>query len=213
MMNKRVRAEIYKFKKDNPKIRFCLGTVALIAMCVMFLIISTFTQIKFDMNIPEIGMQSDFKFEYIPQIPVVLYIAALLGEMWALVAVLVYIIMGLTPCMPVFALGGGLSYFFQYSFGYILAYIPAVLFVSRELNNGKAFWHKITATLYGIAVIHVLGILYMIVVSMLRQDAFDAITNMIYYQSMNKIIYDIIIGFFAVLFARGCRKLLWIIMG
>lgn len=213
MMNKRVRAEISKFKKDNPRIKFCLGTIALIAMSVMLLIISTFTQIKFDLNIPEIGMQSNFKFEYIPQIPVVLYIAALLGEFWALVAIVIYILMGLTPYFPVFGLGGGLSYFFQYSFGYILAYIPAVFFVSRELNNGKAFWHKITATLFGISVIHVFGMVYMVIVSMLRHDAFDSITNMIYYQSMSKILYDIIIGFLAVLFARGCRKLMWMIMG
>ena len=71
MVNKRLKAGIKKFHKSNPRIRFCLGTIALVTLSIMMLIIATFTQIKINFNIPESGIISYLKFEYIPQIPVV----------------------------------------------------------------------------------------------------------------------------------------------
>ncbi len=213
MINKRVKEGIKQFHKPNPRIRFCLGTIALIAVCVMLLIIATFTQIKMNFNIPENGIISYLKFEYIPQIPCVLFIAALLGECWGLFAVLIYIIMGLTHLYPVFALGGGLSYIFQYNFGYIFGYIFAVLLTSKELKNGNSVLHILLAAFYGIFIIHLIGIVYMTIIALLRQDSWDFITNMIYFQSLSKLLYDIVFGFIAILIAKSCRRLLWIIMG
>ena len=89
MMNKRVKEGIKKFHTKNPRVKFCLGTLALVGLCVMFLIIATFTQIKFD--VPNAGISEYLRFEYIPQIPVVLFTATLLGECWGLLATLLYI--------------------------------------------------------------------------------------------------------------------------
>ena len=211
MMNKRVKEGIKKFHTKNPRIKFCLGTLALVGLCVMFLIIATFTQIKFNMS--DVGLDSYLKFEYIPQIPVVLFIAALLGECWGLLTILLYIGFGLTGIYPVFALGGGFSYVFQYNFGYILAYIFAVLLVSKELKKGTSFWHLILATLYGVFIIHIIGILYLTIIALLNHDSFEMIVNLIYYQSISKMLYDIVLGFLTVLVAKGSRRLLWIIMG
>ena len=211
MMNKRIKEGIKKFHTRNPKIKFCLGTLALVSICVMFLIIATFTQIKF--NMADVGLDSYLKFEYIPQIPVVLFIAALLGECWGLLTILLYIGFGLTGIYPVFALGGGLSYVFQYNFGYILAFIFAVLFVSKELKKGTSFFNLIIATLSGVVIIHIIGILYLTIIAMLNNDSFEMIVNLIYYQSISKILYDIVFSFLAVLIAKGSRRLLWIIMG
>ena len=119
MISKRVKAGIKNFHKENVRIKFSLGTLALVCFCVVLLVIATFTQIKINFNIPvESGIGSYMKFEYIPQIPIVIFIATLLGECWGLLAVLIYILLGLTPWYPIFALGGGLSYIFQYNFGY-----------------------------------------------------------------------------------------------
>ena len=93
MMNKRVKAEIKKLHKENYRIRFCLGTIALVFLCIFLLIMATFTQIKLNLNIPETSISSYVKFEYIPQIPVVLFIAALLGEFWGLLSILIYIVL------------------------------------------------------------------------------------------------------------------------
>ncbi|MBQ8886742.1 MAG: biotin transporter BioY [Candidatus Gastranaerophilales bacterium] len=211
MMNKRVKEGIKKFHTKNPRIKFCLGTLALVGLCVMFLIIATFTQIKFNMS--DVGLDSYLKFEYIPQIPVVLFIAALLGECWGLLTILLYIGFGLTGIYPVFALGGGLSYVFQYNFGYILAFIFAVILVSKEFKKGTSFLNLILATLSGVFIIHIIGILYLTIIAMLNNDSFEMIINLIYYQSISKMLYDIVLGFLAILIAKGSRRLLWIIMG
>ena len=211
MMNKRVKEGIKKFHTKNPRIKFCLGTLALVGICVMFLIIATFTQIKFNME--DVGLDSYLKFEYIPQIPVVLFIAALLGECWGLLTILLYIGFGLTGIYPVFALGGGLSYVFQYNFGYILSFIFAVLLISKELKKGASFWNLILATLYGVFIIHIIGVLYLTIIALLNKDSSEMIINLIYYQSISRILYDIVLGFLAVLIAKGSRRLLWIIMG
>lgn len=213
MINKRIKQGLKNLHGDNRKIKFCLGALALVAICVLLLIISTFTRINLNFNIPSNGVDSYLKFEYIPQIPVVIFIAALLGEVWGLITVLIYIIMGLTPWFPVFALGGGLGYVFQYNFGYIFAYIFSVILCANELKRGSSFWNVIFAMLYGVLSIHVIGIVYMAIIALIRHDSFEFMQNWIYYQSLSKILYDIVFGILAILVAKGCRKLLWLVMG
>ena len=212
IVNKRIKNGIKKYHKPNVRIKFCLGTIALVSICVMLLIISTFTQIKFNFDMTQTELLSYLKFEYIPQIPAVLFIAALLGEFWGLAAVLIYIIMGLTPFFPVFALGGGLSYVFQYNFGYIFAYLFAVFFAAKQIKNNNSIPDILLGVLYGILIIHIIGILYMFIIALLRHDSVDFIFNWIYYQSLSKILYDVVFGFIAVLIAIIVRKLLWILI-
>ena len=212
MIDKRFKAGIKKIHKPTQRIRFCLGTLVLVAFCVLLLIIGTFTQIKINFNLPDSGLSSYLKFEYIPQIPIVIFIAALLDEFWGLVAILIYIIMGLTPWYPVFALGGGMSYMFQYNFGYIFAFIFAVLLTTKQLKHGEGILNMIFAVLYGVCIIHIIGIVYMCIIALLRHDSFAFISNVIYYQSFAKILYDIVFSFLAILIARGSRKLLWVVM-
>ena len=214
MMNKRVKEGIRKFRKENTRIRFCLGTLALIFFSVVLLIIATFTQIKVDFNIPfNSGISDYLKFEYIPQIPTVIFIATLLGECWGLLAILIYIFLGLTPWFPIFALGGGLSYIFQYNFGYIFAYIFAVVLTAGELKKNDSIWTSLKAVLYGVLSVHVIGSIYMAIIALFRQDSIYFVSNWIYYQSLSKILYDIVFGILALILAKGCRKILWLIMG
>ena len=121
--------------------------------------------------------------------------------------------MGLTPWFPVFALGGGASYIFQYNFGYIFAYIFSVILCAKELKRGNGILNIIFAMLYGVLTIHVIGIIYMIIIALIRHDSFQFMQNWIYYQSLSKILYDIIFGILAILLAKGCRKMLWLVMG
>ena len=213
MVNKRVKAEITKFHKENYRIRFCLGTIALVCICIILIVIATFTQIKINFNIPENTLGTYLKFEYIPQIPVILFTAALLGECWGLIAVITYIILGLTPFFPVFALGGGLSYVFQYNFGYIFAYIFAVLISAKLLKGKPSILKMVQSVICGVLIIHIIGILYMSVIALLRHDSVDFIKNWIYYQSVSKLLYDIVFSFIAVIIARGIRRILWLLMG
>lgn len=213
MINKRVKEGIKKIHTPSSQIKFCLGTIALMLLCLMLLIIATFTQIKINFNLPDSGLSSYLKFEYIPQIPAVLFIAALLGEGWGLIVILAYIIMGLTPWFPVFALGGGLSYIFQYNFGYIFAFIFSVLLTAKELKNGNSILNIVLAVFYGVFSVHIIGIIYMIIIAIIRHDSADFISSWIYFQSLSKILYDVVFGLIAIILAKGMRKLLWIIMG
>ena len=212
MLNKRITAEIKKFHKENFRIKFCLGTIALICVCVALLIIATFTQISVNLSHTENSLGNYLRFEYIPQIPIVLFIAALLGEAWGLASILIYILTGLF-IFPVFALGGGPSYIFQYNFGYIFAYIFSVLIVSKQLKGKPSTVNIIKAVIYGVLIIHLIGIIYMFIIALIRHDSFDFIKNWIYYQSLSKLLYDIVFGFIAVFLAKAIRRVLWIIMG
>lgn len=213
MINKRIKAGIKKIHKQDPKIRFCLGTLVILAFCIILLIIGTFTQIKINFNIPDNGIFSYLKFEYIMQIPIVIFIAALLGEFWGMLAVLIYIILGLTPWYPIFGLGGGLAYVFQYNFGYIFSFIFSVFLTTKQLKKGDSIINLLISTLYGVGIIHLIGIFYMFIISLLRHDSMDFISNMIYFQSFAKILYDIVFSFLAIIIAKGSRKILWVLMG
>ncbi len=212
MLNKRIKEGIKSLPNDNPQIRFCLGTVALMFFCITLLIIGTFTQITIDFGSQE-NINSYLRFEYIPQIPIVIFIAALLGEVWGLVTILFYIIAGLTPMFPYFGLGGGLSYIFQYNFGYIFAYIFAVILCTKELKRGHGIVNIIFAVLYAVLTIHLIGIVYLFIIALIRHDSMQFIGNLIYYQSLLKIIYDIVFGVIAIFLAKFIKKFLWIITG
>ncbi len=213
MLNKRIKEGIKKYHNPNKRIRFCLGTLALVCLCFILLIVSTFTQIKINFQLPDDGIHNYLKFEYIPQIPVVIFIAGLLGEYWGLFTVVLYILTGLSGLFPVFALGGGLGYIFQYNFGYIFAYIFGLIFVSKELNKSTGLAHIILAVLYGVLTIHLIGTFYMIIISLIRHESLDFMANWIYFQSLSKILYDIVFGIIALITAKGLRKILWLILG
>ncbi|MBQ3640428.1 biotin transporter BioY [bacterium] len=212
MLNKRVKEGIKSLHTESPQIRFCLGTLALMFFCIVLLVIATFTQIRIDFGAQN-SVSNYLRFEYIPQIPIVIFIAALLGETWGLVTILFYIILGLTPAFPFFGLGGGLTYIFQYNFGYIFAYIFAVLLSAKELKRGNGILNIVFAMLYAVISIHAIGIIYMFIVALIRHDSLQFMGNFIYYQSLSKILYDIVFGIIAILFAKLCKKFIWLITG
>ena len=147
-MSKRVAKQINSFKYKGEPIRITVGTLVLTAMCVLLIIVATFTQvtlkhpyIPFDslsflaVETNENAILHHFikSYKYIPQIPVVFFIVALMGRKFGLLAILMYIFLGLI--FPIFALGGGISYFFEYGFGYILAFLPAIFFAGTLLKG------------------------------------------------------------------------------
>ena len=210
MLNKRIKEELKNIKNKEPQMKFSLGTLSLVAVCLALLIISTFTQIRF--SGVDTGINTYWKFEYIPQIPIVLFIATLLGESFGLLTILIYIILGLTPNYPIFGMGGGLSYIFQYNFGYIFAYIFAIILSAKELKKGNSITYTLKATLLGVLVIHLIGIFYMTINALIRHDSFAFIGNWIYYQSLSKILFDIVFGIIAILIGKGIKKILWLIL-
>lgn len=226
-MTKRIEKQLKKFKYENQPLRLNLGVLVLIGICSFLIVIATFTQFSFDHFIIPLDAFSyigaNFKnpiimahflkhCRYIPQIPTVMFIAALLGRRFGIISVLIYIIIGLFVA-PVFALGGGLEYIFQYSFGYILAYIPAVFFAGSILKSGLNYRNMVQATFVGVLTIHIVGILYMLFIAALQKENYALILGWISAQSGLKIIYDLLFSFLAMTVAKFTKKALWVAIG
>lgn len=224
-MTKRISRQLNSFKYKGEPIKITFGTLILTCLCVILLIMATFTQFSFNhFYIPfdavsflskeptdlEIAQHFTKAYRYIPQIPTIFFIVALLGRKFGILAISLYIILGMF--FPVFALGGGVRYLFEYGFGYILAFIPAIFFSGTLLKIKSDFFRIVLLSVLGVLAIHVLGVLYMLFIATLRHAPMDLITSWISSQSGIQIFYDMFFSIISIYLGRFSRKLLWIIM-
>ena len=216
--NSRVKKVKTKDKKKKKKgIHLGIGSLMLVFFCSFLIVVATFLQLNIThMIIPmklftgESYNINDFIYsiKYIPQIPIILFIVGLLGRRLGIVSILLYIIAGLF-FIPVFALGGGWRYIFEYSFGYIFAYIPAAFFVGTILKKDYSYKNVAKAVFIGIITIHLIGILYMMALAYLKHAGWNFVCSWIISQSGIKIIYDFVFSYLAVLVAKYARIILW----
>ena len=224
-MTKRFSRQLNSFKYKGEPIKITLGTLILTALCVLLLIVATFTQLTlthlylpFDwmnyvgQNLSDSELLEHFTktYRYIPQIPAVFFIIALLGRKFGILTILLYITLGMF--YPIFALGGGVTYLFEYGFGYILAFIPAIFFSGTLLKVKTDFLRIVLLSILGVIAIHVLGVLYMLFIATLRNAPMDLVSSWISSQSGIQILYDMFFSVIAIYLGRFARKLLWIIM-
>lgn len=219
-MTTAVKPRVRVVKRQIEGIRLSMGSILLMLCCTFLLIISTFVQVNIThFTIPSglfsgknLGI-SDFIHTYklIPQLPIVMFIGAFLGRKYGITSILLYILLGLFV-IPVFALGGGPKYIFEYSFGYIFAYIPAVFFAGSILKGGFTNKNIIQAVLVGVLTIHLIGILYMLFIASLRHEGWEFVSSWIVAQSGIKIIYDLILSLIAVFVAKYAKIVLWFYM-
>jgi len=210
--------EIFKYKGEPIKIT--LGTITMIGICTFLIVIATFTQIKIPhflsssgnlLNMGEGLTKNVNGYLYIPQIPVIIFIAGLMGRIFGTLSVLVYITLGLF-FYPIFALGGGIKYVLAYNFGYILAYIPSVFLTGTILNHGYNIKNILKASFIGVFTIHLIGIIYSAFISIISSGNDLSILGTIIMQSGWKIVYDLIFSTLAIVIAHLTKKILWLIM-
>ncbi len=224
--SKRLAEQINKLKYNNQDIKFNFGVLILVILCSFLIVISTFTQIDFkhyiipwDTFTPDADwaqMLANGRFskhyQFIPQIPVILFVSLLLGRKYGIISVSLYILVGLFLA-PVFALGGGIDYIFQYGFGYILGYIPAIFFAASILRSGLSFRNILQATIVGVVTIHLIGSLYFLFIAAIQKESGTFILSWLTAQSGTKILYDIFFSFIAMYCAKITKKLLWFAIG
>lgn len=218
-MTKRIESQITKIRRTSEASRFNLGILALMLLGILLIIIATFSQLSFyHYYIPFDAIFSGGNIvhikhcEYIPQIPVLMFVATLLGPLYAFLAVLIYILLGLLA-VPIFALGGGIMYFKQYGFGYILAYLPAAIIVCRTAGKKFSYLNILKASFLSVFFIHLIGILYVIFTATIKRESYNFILDWIYAQSIAKFIYDFVFSFIAIVIAKFTRKTIWLIAG
>ena len=226
-MTKRIESQLNKFINRGEPIRLTLGSLVLMGFCVLLIIISTFTELSFwhpiipldifsqwDSYFTENGvMWDDFikHYKYIPQIPTLFFILSLLDKKFAMLTVFGYIVLGLVG-YPIFALGGGWRYIFQYGFYYILSYLPALFFAGTILKNNYNFINILKATFVGILVIHTLGSLGMIFIATLKHETSTSILGWIITMSGLKFFYDMFFSIIAIYVGQFVKRILWIAM-
>lgn len=224
-MAKRIEKQLNSFKYNGEPVKVTLGTLILTCLCILLLIVATFTQVTLNHpfvppdSIPFLNQNPNDSqiihhftktYRYIPQIPAVFFIVALLGRKFGILAILGYIALGMF--FPIFALGGGITYLFEYGFGYILAYIPAIFLTGTLLKIKTDFIRIVLMGLVGVLSIHLIGVLYMLFVSTLRHAPMELVWGWITSQSGVQIFYDVFFTVLGIYVGRWVRKLLWIVM-
>lgn len=209
-----------RIDKQQRKIRIPLVNFVVIIFCILLIISSTFLNIDLKHYIIPTDFFSNkdlttndfiYSFYIIPQIPIIMFICSLVGKRMAVTSVMLYILAGLF-FVPIFALGGGVRYLAEFGFGYILGYIPAVIIAGNFLKNSYSFSNLIKSSILGVLSIHIIGIMYMIFISILKHQDWNFISGWIQYQSGLKIIYDIVISFILMLIGKYLHSVLKFIL-
>lgn len=225
-MSNKLEKEWNLFKYNGEPVRFRLGTIVLMVLCVLLIIIATFTELKFKhFYIPldlfskwNIYFNDGFNIDcfiksvkYIPQVPIIFFILGLLDRKFTLITIILYIILGFSG-YPIFAMGGGWRYIFQYGVGYILSYIPAVYFSGTILDRNYTLKNIFRSVVAGVIIINIIGALVLLLSACLRHDNWFMVKNLLYSMSVFKFFYDIVFSIIAVYLALFMKKLLWIVM-
>ena len=194
----------------QKKVKIPINNFILVILCTLLIVCATFINIDIKHYIIPQGFSfgktykpQDFiySFSIIPQIPVLMFTCSVLGRKLALTSTCLFVILGLFA-IPVFALGGGLGYIGEYSFGYILAFIPAVFAAGSFLYKKYSFLNMVLAAITGALVIHLCGILYMMIIALIKSNGEIFIKTWIHSQSGVKIIYDIVLSFIGILIGK-----------
>ncbi len=198
-----------KLSKQQRKIKIPVLECLLVLFSILLLIGATFVNINLKHYIIPSTLFSGhlntadfvYSFSIIPQIPALMFICSSLGKKMASVAVILYILCGLF-IFPIFALGGGVQYLAEFSFGYILGYLPAVVVGGSFLHRKYSFLNMFLAALCAVLIIHFLGIIYMIFIALIKHENGTFISGWIHSQSGLKMIYDIVISFVLILMGK-----------
>ena len=88
----------------------------------------------------------------------------LLGRKYGALSQAVYVLIGLVG-VPIFALGGGFSYIFQPTFGFLLGLIPCAYVIGKLAKRPLTFWRTALAMLAGLAVLYAVGVPYLALIA------------------------------------------------
>ena len=196
-------------KKQN-RVKIPINNFILVFLCTLLIVGATFISVDikhyiipacFNFGKSSAPEEYIYSFSIIPQIPVLMFICSVLGKKLGITCALLYIFTGLFV-FPVFALGGGITYMAEYSFGYILAFALGAYIAGCFLNKKYSFLNMFLAAILGVLVIHLCGIAYMSILAAIKGEGKIFIQSWIAAQSGLKIIYDMVFGFVGILIGK-----------
>ena len=210
-MNKRLVGEYQEFIYKGEQTPFSLGTLAVVFFCVTLLIVATFTKLDIShwwlLNGDEGLFWGVKKYNFVPQIPVVMLISAILGVRFGSLVIFLYLLIGFF-LYPVFGFGGGLEYIQSHFLGYILGFFAAIIFGGRILSSKFSVRNMILSSIIGVLSIHICGLLYSFILGIFKAFSFHPNFSFIFVQ----IIYDILFSMAAIIIARPLKYIFWVAM-
>ena len=216
MVSKRFKKDFDKFIYNNEPTPISLGTLCVMILSILLMIVATFTE--FDLTRYWIHYLPDgateflpTKFLYVAQVPILMFIIAILGVRFSFITIFLYVLGGLFVA-PYFALGGGISYIKMPVFSYVLAYFPTIIVTGLILKKIKGILGVILAPLAGVLTLHVTGFLIMLFYIIFKKIDFVHIYYLAVTLGMTKIFYDFIFSTIAVLIAKPVKMVLWVAM-
>ena len=215
MINKRYKDIFDQYIYKGEVTPLTIGTLIVCALCFLFLIIATFTQINFSHPwfeyIKGIGFTPAFKnITYTPQIPIMIFIIYILGIKFSYITFVIYLLTGFF-IWPIFIYGGGIDYIQNYLFGYLVGFIFAILFSGTILKLNHSLKFRIIAAITGVITIHSIGFIYCIILAIFRIIDFNLILPIAKAMS-GKFIYDLIFSMLALTVGPYIKSILWICM-
>lgn len=215
-MNKRYIDIYKKIIYNNEKTPLSVGTLAVMALCVLTMIVASFTQIDFVHPWFVKGTEGGILFvmksyPYVPQIPVALFIITILGKQYGFLTMLIYILMGLFV-WPVFGMGGGIGYLKTGFFGYIFGYLLIAIFSGNYLTKEKTFKNILIATFLGVIAFDISGLVWSFVLAVFKQIDFAFVGHAIRNFSLSRFSYDVVLSIVAIYLGILAKYPLWLTM-
>ena len=93
----------------------------------------------------------------------------LLGKKYGALSQAVYVLLGLVG-VPIFALGGGFSYVFQPTFGFLLGLIPSALIIGLLTKKSRKPVRIVLSCVAGLAALYAVGLPYMALILNVYMD-------------------------------------------
>lgn len=121
-------------------------------LCAMFAaMMSAAAYIKIPVSVIPVTMQT----------AVMMLSGSLLGGNKGAASMIIYILLGLMG-LPVFSGGGGISYIFSPTFGYILGFVVGAYITGSVCQSSRNFSYKriLAGNFLGLAAVYIIGIVY-----------------------------------------------------
>lgn len=138
------------YNMEEIKTRWLMKTkdIILIAMFAALITVGAFIRIP----VPVCPFTLQFLFTTLAGV--------ILGGRKGAIAVSVYVLLGLAG-LPVFTGGGGISYVFQPTFGYLLGFIGGAYMTGRTVHNGSLTMSRLLSGCFaGLFIVYTLGMTY-----------------------------------------------------
>lgn len=156
--------------------------------------------------------------QYTLQLPMALFVAALLGPFLGVASLLLYLALGLTV-YPLFANGGGLQYLLQPSFGYLLGSVVAAVRLApsfyqafQKENGGSCSLKIIRLALVSGVTMHAIGVLYLLGLAMAQQLPLADVPGWMLRLSLEPLPYDLAFTVVLLCLVRQVRLALWFVL-